>query len=270
MIRNIAILLLFTALAFIAAPVAFAEESSSEISFIHDEAALLADNQRIALEKHAWEISEKYPCEVRVITVNDMRDYGSYNIEEFSINMYNRFQLGYGEDRSCLLLVLSMAERDYDLRAWGYAKTAFTFYGIDKMLDSYILPLLREDDYYGAFAVYLDKAEEYLKMAEAGTPFDKGTDADALRKSFGIRLAVTILLPLLIALTICLVWKGQMKTARIAKTADRHIPQGGFRLAKKEDQFLYRTVTRRKIERESSSGGARIGGGGSSGRSGKF
>jgi len=71
-------------------------------------------------------------------------------------------------------------------------------------------------------------------------------------------IAIVILVPLLIAFIVCSVFKGQMKTARIAKTASNYIPPGGFNLTKQEDTFLYQTRTRVKVNTPPppSSGGA--------------
>jgi hypothetical protein len=61
-------------------------------------------------------------------------------------------------------------------------------------------------------------------------------------------LYLLLLIPFLVALIICLVWKGQMKTAYVARQADKYIPDGGFKLTVKSDTLLYKTTTREKIE----------------------
>ena len=74
------------------------------------------------------------------------------------------------------------------------------------------------------------------------------SDVDgATNDSLGFNLAIVILVPLLIAFIVCSVWKGQMKTARVARTACNYIPPGGFNLTKQEDTFLYQTRTRVKV-----------------------
>lgn len=65
-----------------------------------------------------------------------------------------------------------------------------------------------------------------------------------------VKLAIVIVLPLLIATILCLIWKGQMKSAVAARTADRYIPENGFQLTEKEDRYLYKTERRRKIEKK--------------------
>ena len=65
-----------------------------------------------------------------------------------------------------------------------------------------------------------------------------------------IRIGVIILVPLIISLIVCLLWRNQMKTARIARTADNYIPAGGFNLTVQVDTYLYRTTSRRKINKK--------------------
>ena len=240
-----------------------------ELSYVADDARLLSDMQQTVLASRAEELSNKYHCDVRIITVDDMADFGYSDIEKFSYYFYEEYNLGYGRDRDCVLLVLSMARRDYDFRVWGdYANTAFTLYGIDNMLDNYVLKELGDNNYNKAFSVLLDRAEVYLRMADEGSPFDRGSASEKKAST----VVILILISLGIAGLICLLWRSQMKTAKIARSAGNYIPEGGFKLTGHGDIFMYRTVTRTKIQSSSSSGGgARSGGiGGSSGRSGKF
>jgi len=261
--KNLSVVLIVLALAMVLTPAVLASEENYPIS---DKAGLLTDAQWMELNDRAEIIAEKYRCEVVVVTVRDMADYGHNDIYGFNRDVYQEAGYGYGPDKSCLILCLSMADRDYWLEPYGYAKTAFTTYGIDEMLDRHVLPQLKNNNYYEAFSKYLDKADEYLKMARDGAPFDRDTDPANQRTTFLTKLAVVILLPALIAFIICAVWKYQMKTARLARAADNYIPEGGFRLTAHSDMFLYRTTTQIRIEKTSSSSS----GSSSSGRGGKF
>ncbi len=257
-------LVLLLALSFLMAPAVAAVES--QLDLVTDAAYLLTDEEYFTLNDRAERIAQRYECEVFVITLDDMGDDDAY---EFTKYLYNEYTLGYGAQRSCLILFLSMEERDYALVAYGYGNTAFTDYGKDVMLDVHVLPLLAQDQYYEAFSAYYDVAEEYLQMADAGTPFDRGTDPEYGKLSLPVKLAITIFVPVLIALIVCSVWKKQMKTAVLARDARNYISKQGLQLTAQEDRFLYRTETRRRIER-SSSGGTTVDSSGASGRSGKF
>jgi len=247
------------------APAAFAVE----LDLVEDFADVLTREESGTLLSRAEEISERFRCDVAIVIINEMiDDDGAYEWARF---IYEEYDYGYGQQKSGVLLFLSMAERDYALIAYGFGNTAFTDYGKDVMLDRHILPLLRENKYYEAFSVYLDKAEEFLAMARSGTPFDRHTDPDAPGVPILVKLAIIILLPALIAFIICSTWKKQMKTAVKAKFASNYIPPGGFKLTGQADTFLYRTQTRTKVETKSSSSrGTTVDSRGFSGRSGKF
>ena len=240
---------------------------AADLDLVTDEAYLLTDEEYRKLNNMADSIAEQYGCEVAVVTMEDMGDDDAYDFAKYICKEYN---YGSDSDGSCLLLFLSMAERDYALVAYGYGNTAFTDHGKDVMLDDNVLPLLADDKYFEAFETYLNIAAEYLAMARDGAPFDVGTDPANVKSKFFVNLAIVVLLPLMIAAVVCLVWKKQMKTATLAVEADNYIPRDGFQLTGKEDTFLYRTETRRKIEKSSSSGGTSVDSDGASGRSGKF
>ena len=93
---------------------AFATEA--QLNYVTDEAGLFTDEERQALEQRAEAISEKYQFGVYIVTLEDFKDYtNSSNIEKFAVRFYDQYTLGYGEDHAGTMLMLSMAERDYDL-----------------------------------------------------------------------------------------------------------------------------------------------------------
>jgi len=250
----------------IAAPVA-----SASMIYVVDDAGILTQAQVDSLNDRASRISNEYKCIVAIHIVNDMYDFtGVTSADRLNRAVYNTLYGGADSAYDCVILCLSMKGRDYSLWAYEDARTAFTEYGINKMLDDHILPPLGRDNFNAGFTAYLDRSEEYLRMARDGTPFDTKTDPETKTSRFVMNLTITILVPLIIAFIICAIWKGQMKTAKLAKTADNYIPPGGFRLTNQSDTFLYRTTSRVKIEKSSSSSSGFSSSGSSHGRSGKF
>ncbi len=259
-------------LAAFSAALTFGVSAYGEYYSIIDEAGLLTEAQLEELNARADAITQRYECEVVFIFLEDMSDYGDDDAYECAEGFRVELGYGYGDDGSCAMMLLSMADRDYGLLFHGFGNTAFTEYGRDELLDTHLLPLLGEDEYYKAVSKYLDVCEQYLRMARDGKPFDWGSDPVNVAISLALKLAAIILVPALIAWIVCSRWKRQMKTAVIAKTAHNYIPPGGFALTNQSDVFLYRTQTSRRIESASSSSGSsrRSSGSGSTGRSGKF
>lgn len=261
LIVGISIILIIT---MIAITPAFAD---TELDLITDYAKLLSHDEYLEINHRASEISEKYQCDIAIITVDEMEYDDVYDFADAVIDEYD---MGYGDQGSILLLFLNMGNRDFTLIARGYGNIAFTDYGKEVILDKHVLPLLKDKNYHGAFLKYLSVSEEYLKMAKSGAAFDKKTDPNYGKVSLPIKLGITFLIPIIIATIICGIWKGKMKTARLARTAGNYIGAEGLILTNQQDQFLYRTETRRRIENKSPSGGSSVGSSGSSGRAGKF
>ena len=268
--RMASILVIVFILGLVVVPVT-AGTADNERLFVMDSAELLTAAQRDEFEKRAAEITEKYECEARIITLKSIGELIPMHASN-AFYVENRF--GYGQGRSCVLLLLSMENRDFDLAAWGFAKKAFTEHGKDVALNKHILPLLKVDDFHGAFAAFLDKTEEYLALASAGTTFDVSTDPEYIWKDYLAnliaRLGIVFLLPLLIAAHICFRWVRKMRTARVAETALSYVPTHGFNLTGQEESFLYRSVSREVIERGGGGSRSRSSGTGGSHRSGKF
>jgi len=235
-----------------------------------DAAGLLSDLEWQKLNDKAAGITNKYDCEVRIFITPDMD--GENDALKYARILFEANGFGYGPDKSGIMLMLSMADRDYALIAHGYGNVALTDHGRNVILEKYILPPLKDDNYNEAFMAYLDKIAEFLEMAHAGTPFDVDTDEEYLaNQAAGNRAAkivFNILIPFFVALIVCLVFRAQMKTARKQRAAANYIPEGGFVLTGSSDTFMYKTETRTTIE--SSSSGGTTTSDGYSGSSGKF
>ena len=251
-----------------AAPVQAAEiepiSASLNADLVIDKAGLLSAAERTKLNDLANEITDKYQCEVIINIIPQMEGWLT-EVDEYAADFIRNNGVGYGSDKSAVMLMLVTEDRDYALAAKGFGNVAFTDHGKDVIMDKYVLPQLKNDNNYEAFLVFLNKAEEFLAMARAGTPFDIDTDEELLARNAQtnhvVKIVFNILIPLLVALIVCMVFRAQMKTARKQRAAASYIPEGGFVLTGSSDQYLYSTETRRTIESSSSSGGTTTSGG---------
>ena len=134
-------------------------------------------------------------------------------------------------------------------------------------MEERFLSYFGDNDWNGGVSSYLTACDEFLELAEAGKP---------VRVSAIPAILITIAGSCLIALVVCLILKGQMKSVRKGVDANVYTAAGGgLKLTDSYDHYTHTTETRRKIE--SSSGGSGGGGstssrsgGGGHGRSGKF
>ena len=143
--------------------------------YLMDYANILSESEKILLEEDLADISDLYNFGVYLVTFEDMAeyDYGEYEIESFAEDFYMENNLGRNESKDGLMLIMSMAGRDFDIMAYGAGNEAFTDYGKDKLVDAFA-SAFREDEWFVGMSKYLDKVEYMLKWYERGHPYDVG------------------------------------------------------------------------------------------------
>ena len=236
------------------------------VPYVTDAAGLLTQDEVLALEAQAEQIAEDYGCAPYILVVENYRVYeDTYDVREAGMNLYERWELGHGPEKNGLLLMLSMAERDYALVTNGsVTHQAFTDYGQEALREQF-LDNFHNDDWAGGFRDYLDGCAWLLEQARNGTPYD----VDTAPKGFN---PLILVIPLVLALAVCLVLTAQMKTAKRKTEAGDYMVQGGTEMRVVQDIFTHRTVTRQVIQSENKGGGGgtTINARGFSGKSGKF
>ena len=243
------------------------EQSAPATPYVIDDARLLTMEQRQELNTYAEKITETYGMGIYIMSVDDFHNYGEEpQIFDVLWNYYHDNSLGYGADRQGMILMLSIAERDFATFFYG-EDTEYAFNGFGQaQLENYFLDDFGSDDWYDGFMDFLTASEDFMAKAAAGEP---------VRDNPWSLASVFVLIALFVSFVVTrLLW---MKMANVAaqKGAKRYQTAEGLVLTKQIDQFLTQTIRRRKIE-SSDSGSGRSGssrahsGGGGSGRSGKF
>ena len=238
---------------------------------VMDTADLLSVDEQAELQTRAQDLSTTYGCGVYICTVDAM-DIGDDSDAAMTTakQVYKDYDLGMGAEKSGMLLFLSMETRKYALIAYGGGNTVLTDYGREKMLEKYILPELGDDNWYGAFSAYLDRAETYLRMADEGEPYDVNNAPD--KKPSALLLAAIFgVLPAGVTGIFCGTNYSKLKTAKSKGDADYYIPEGGAEITFQDDRFLYENEVRvYDPPDDHDSGGTSVGSDGFSGSSGSF
>ena len=162
-------------------------------SALWDGAGLLSAGEAQALEARAVALAETYDFGIYLVTVPDTGGRDAY---AYATALFQDWDLGYGGERNGVILLLSMAQREYALAVHGaYGRAAFTAYGQDKMTEAF-LEDFGNDQWYAGFSSYLDSCETYLAAAGEGRPIGQNTDAQrhgALMKLAGAAAGVVVL-----------------------------------------------------------------------------
>ena len=255
---------------------AFEEAPATEPQLwnITDTVGLLTSDEDLTLEARAEEISAQYGVGIYLLILEDYSEYYD-DPYETAYELYHQNTLGMGEDRDGVILLMSMSDRKYATFFYGpKAEYAFDAYG-QELMEEEFLDDFRDDDWYDGFSDYLEVCAEYLERAEAGDPVrgDYSSAGGSDGSGIGTTILVCLGISAVIAMIVCLILRGKMKSVRKGTHADAYVT-GSLNLTASRDQYTHTTETRTKIEHESSdsSGGdsSACSGGGGSGRSGSF
>lgn len=255
------------------------------IGHVYDEVGVFSNSEVDRLNQKATKIAEQYECSIYIWIVDLIPREESktiYDVEKYVDSFYEGNNLGYKEDKTGVILMLEIGdipgERDYLFSVYGYAKTVFSKSIRESFADK-IRPMFIEalegSNYYNVTDSFIDLVEwdfSYFisSQNEENSPFYSDSNDTNTTEYSGsypnrlpiyymndseiiFRLCVVILVPFFIALIVCGVWKGKMKTAKIATEALNYIPDNGFSLINRQDVFLYRTKTTVRIESDTSS-----------------
>ena len=222
----------------------YTSAAGENIGYVTDSADLMTDQEQQALEQTAREISETHGFGVYLMTVESFRDAtDSADVFDGATTLYNKYDLGLGDDHRGVLLLLSMKDRDFALITYSdYGNYVFDQTTREEIA-GYFLDNFAEDDWYGGFADYLDSSDAIL------------TDApDKLSSEINALTGMIFLIPLIIAAIAIRILGSKMKSVSSASQADAYT--GGLDLIDSYDRFTHATEARRKRKEESDSDSA--------------
>lgn len=230
--------------------------------YVIDLAEEFSTEETALLTEKAQALTEKYGCAVYCVILDRLDGYEAW---EYNQALLEEWELGYGSDQSCVILLVSVEERQYDIMAHGYGNTAFTDYGKD-CLAEYFLPSFAADNWFEGFVIYLDQCEFYLQQAAEGNPVDVEKEKGK-NPVFGVLTGIGI--PAAVASIVCSVFKSQMKTANLQTDANAYKAGKGLVLTRSKDTYTH-TTREKKTNKDAEDGGTTVDHKGSSHKSGNF
>ena len=215
---------------------------------IYDEADLLTSAEEAQIAEKLSVIREQFDAQIVIMTVSTLDG----SIDTFVEDVYDSMNMGCGENRDGVLLLVCMDSRDYRILSNGFAGKAIGMNQIDAISDA-IVSDLSEGDYADAFIIFADNCAYYLDGYLNGYPFDAGKN-----------LMIALIIGIVVGIIVAIILKKQLKSVRQQKQANVYIKSGSMQITVSRDLFLYRQVTRtqKPSSNSSSSGSSRNVGGG--------
>ncbi len=243
---------------------AFASEGKNRLI---DNAGLLTSSETKNLSSTLDEISERQKMDVVILTENTI---GEKSPQDYADDYFDYNDYGIGEDKSGILLLLNMQEKDWYVSTKGHGIIVFTDAGLD-YISKKILPELKSKNYKDAFNIFANLCDKFITKANTDKPYDSGNlPKEPFNISFWIPAA--ILMGLFLAWLVVLYMKKQLKTVLPKVKADDYIQKNSLQIKNARDIFLYSSITRRARPKSSSGSSTHRSSSGSThgGRGGKF
>ena len=227
---------------------------------IVDEAQLLTWEEEQMLEDMALEFATAYSLDAVILTVD--RLMGS-TISSYADDYYDQMGYGVGSDRSGLILVVAMEERELYISTCGEAIQRLSDRELDGIIEN-ISPNLSNGNYYDAFELFFGFTTLELDWENSTTDVEV---------SNGINWMISLVSGVAVAAVIVWIMASCMNTKRKQHSAGDYLRQGSYDLKNRQDIFLYSQVSKVKRE-QNKSGGSSVhsssGGTSHGGRGGRF
>lgn len=205
---------------------------------IYDDADLLTSTEEMQLAEKLADIGEQFDAQIVIMTVPSANG----SMDAFVEDVYDSMNMGHGENRDGVLLLVCMESREYRILSNGYAAEAIGMDQIDAISDA-IVSDLSDGDYADAFSTFADQCAYYLNGYLNGFPFNAGKS-----------LIVSLIIGAAAGVGVALILKNQLKSVRQQKQANVYIKSGSMQITTSRDLFLYREVSRTQKQSSNSSG----------------
>lgn len=252
-------LILLLAILLLAVPVA------AQNYLVRDGEALLTANETAELEELYGSYADTHGFTPVLVTTDS---FGGRTAADFAGSFYDANQY----PRDGILLLVSLSEGEW------YILTNGACY--DQILDAQaasigeqLLPLIREGEYYDAFALFPELANE--TFSNSTVSIIGGADGPTSvyvrsGKNYGKTIGICMGVGLLIGLAAVGIMASKMRSVRMQSSASDYVRPGSMHLTSSRDIFLYSHVSRTPKPKNHTSGGHHGGGGGRGGAGGRI
>ena len=218
-----------------------------------DEADLLDEFEEGRLLDELTEVSTKEQMDVAVVTVNGL---DGKSAEAYADDFYDYNGYGQGADRDGVLLLISMADRDWHVTTTGFGIRAVNDAGV-RLIEERIVSDLSSGNYYYAFHRYCSTVEELADQARDGSPYSEERSSGTVSMQSRVigSAAGAIILGFIIGMIFTGRQKAKLKSVRRQRGAGAYIYGEASHLDISEDRFITRNVSRTRIQRDDDRGG---------------
>lgn len=214
-----------------------------------------------ALQERINDVFDDYDLDIAIVATNDVDGKSS---QDFADDYYDENGYGVGSDNSGLLLLIDLDNRNIWISTTGKAIDIFTDDRIDTMLDD-IVPYASDGDYYNGCESFIDNVIHYANLGVPDGQYrqDEYGHITHYKPTYLQRLKaqstnpITYILPVVIGLLAVMIASYNQK-GKVTATGATYEVGNSFKLHRKNDVFMRKSVTTAKKSSSSSSSGGRV------------
>lgn len=222
---------------------------SEDYPLLIDDADVLTEDEEENLLAKLVQITERYECDVAIVTVNGLQE-GYDSIMEYADDLYDYRGYGYGSDDNGILLLIDMQESEYWMSTFGSAIRIFYDDRIDYL--GTVFERGFRSDKYGCLCSWADECERCLLDPNGENDVERTNEEQRGYKfSFG-HVVIALIVGVIFAAAKVGSMTSQMKTAVRQNAANSYVRENSLNLTKQKDIFMHSNVT--KTARETDSG----------------
>lgn len=210
---------------------------------VYDYGKLFSESESKDLSDTAVKIINKQQIDIVIVTIDNSEGKSS---RDYADDFYDYNNFGIGEDRSGILMLINMQEREVWISTSGKGIPIYTDKVTDKILDS-VYNKLSEGSYYASGKLFLEEADRYIYVYEKEkADYEEKMRMKAqkepsgpLRENFSMIsiLAVSIFMGFGLGGLITFI-SSRNNNLSDKTQARNYISQEGFKITQKEDSFL--------------------------------
>lgn len=223
---------------------------------VKDSLNYLSSDQVTEIQRLIEKTVAAYNLDVVVVITDDTQGKSSQN---YADDYYDSLGYGVGTDRSGLLMLINMKEREVWISTTGRAIDIFTDSRIAQMVDS-ITGFLSGKNYYGASTEFVNQVAYYatqgVPAGQYRNPIEPSTYMDrVIRQMKSIWVYV---IPLAIAILATIIPSLSHK-GKITINDHTYEDKDSFQLSGSQDDFLRESTTMVKIQNNNPGGSGGMG-----------
>lgn len=223
-------------------------------TYVFDEMDILTSSEFEQLESQAQDYATEYGVGTYLLITSSMGSGESSGSgrNEFARDYIESHSLGVGTNRDGIIFVIAVQSRKYvTVKHFPDESTdPFSDDSVDTM-ESNVKSQLKKDRWFeGAWAYYSTVGEHMEYFAQNG---EQWTEPHVLGPI--IKIAATLIIPLVAAYGVVRNNKAAMRTARMQTEASNYLDDKSFSLSAASDVFVNQTITAVPRPKAKSSGG---------------